>query len=341
MKFLALIITIFPLHVYAQYQALGVGTAMTDLIIPATDDFVERHAGKKGGSSVVTIAKVDEIIAEAHSEPIIVPGGSCANTLKGLARLGIPSAYHLRDGIDEYGRRYEQSLKDNNVAVIKVEDEFLPSGRLVCLVTPDKNRTFLSVPSAGAAFGPHDLQPDCFKNAKLVHLDGYSLRNESLVEESMKLAHANGAVVSFDPGCFQLVREHRNHILMLLRDYVNILFLNEFELQELVDLPIEDACRALSELVDICVVLQGENGCYVGTKNRVFHSPSRKVNVVDTTGAGDLFASGFLYGMLQGFSLEECAYLGNYLGSTVIQHTGAEIPDHCWPAIIAHIESHT
>lgn len=335
MKALLLLLITLPLH--AHYDALGIGTAMTDLIITASDEFVERHAGKKGGSSVVTIAKVDEILAELDQDPVIIPGGSCANTLKGLARLGIPAAYHLRDGIDEYGIRYEENLKQNNLTVIKVEDQELPSGRLVCLVTPDKNRTFLSVPSAGAAFCPQDLQPSCFKDVKLVHLDGYSLRNKSLVEAAMKLAKANNATVSFDPGCFQLVREHKSEIFSLLEQYVDILFLNEQELKELSDLSATEACRALSHLVEVCVVLQGQNGCLVGSKNHVFHCPSRKVEVVDTTGAGDLFASGFLYGVLSGSDLHRAAYIGNYLGSTVIQHMGAEIPDEEWPQILAHI----
>ena len=272
------------------------------------------------------------------SLPTVKPGGSCANTIKGLGRLGLNVAYHLRDGIDEYGKMYETNLKENNVTVLKVEDELLPSGRLACLITPDKNRSFFSSPGAGNAFCPADLNSLYFKEAKLVHLDGYSLRNSGLVEEAMKLAKAHGARISFDPGCFQLIREHKELILRLLEEYIDIFFANEDEIQELLNMPPDEGCKTLSRLVPIAVVLQGNRGCLVGSNEKVLSVPVRTVSVVDTTGAGDLFASGFLYGLLQGYSLAKCAQIGNLLGSSVIQHVGAEIPASNWPSILEYIE---
>lgn len=325
---------------YVEYDVLGVGTAMTDLIIQVSDAFLEKHEGQKGGSCVVPAHKIDEILKDAPSAPTIKPGGSCPNTLKSIAQLGLKTAYHLRDSTDELGVNYVQSLQENNVTVIKIDDNQLPSGRLVCLVTPDKNRTFCSSPGAGAAFGSDDLQPDCFKKAKLVHLDGYSLRNEGLVEETMKLAREHGAMISFDPGCFQLCREYREHILYLMEEYIDIMFANEDEVKELFALSPEQACVAMTELVPVAVVLAGNKGCIVGTKEKVFTLPVRTVPVVDTTGAGDSFASGFLYGFLKGCSMEQCAYIGNYLGSSVIQHVGAEIPRECWQDISTHLTDH-
>lgn len=233
---------------------------------------------------------------------------------------------------------YETNLKENNVTVLKVEDELLPSGRLACLITPDKNRSFFSSPGAGNAFCPADLNSLYFKEAKLVHLDGYSLRNSGLVEEAMKLAKAHGARISFDPGCFQLIREHKELILRLLEEYIDIFFANEDEIQELLNMPPDEGCKTLSRLVPIAVVLQGNRGCLVGSNEKVLSVPVRTVSVVDTTGAGDLFASGFLYGLLQGYSLAKCAQIGNLLGSSVIQHVGAEIPASNWPSILEYIE---
>ncbi len=321
----------------AEYDVLGVGTAMTDLIIHVSDEFLIKHGGQKGGSRVVPSHKIDEILKDAKTSPVIKPGGSCPNTLKGLAKLGLKAAYHLRDGTDEFGINYVKSLNDNNVSVIKVDDDLLPSGRLVCLITPDKNRTFCSSPGAGAAFCCADLEPECFKKAKLVHLDGYSLRNRSLVEETMKLAKEHKAMISFDPGCYQLCQEHKELILRLMKDYIDILFLNEDEVQALFNLPPEKAAIAISQYVPISVILMGNRGCLVGTKEKIFKTPVRNVPVVDTTGAGDLFASGFLYGLLQGYNLERCAYIGNYLGSSVIQHVGAEIPKELWNDILVHV----
>lgn len=322
----------------AEYEVLGVGTAITDFLIPVSDEFLMRHT-QKGGSSVTSVQEIDAIIKESGAEPVIKPGGSCPNTLKGLSRLGARTAYHLRDGIDEYGIRFENSLRDNNIAVLKINDDLLPSGRLVCLMTPDKNRSFLSFPGAGNAFCPIDLDSSHFEKSKIVHLDGYSLRNKSLVEESMRLAKEHGAMISFDPGCFQLVQEYKELIFFLLKEYIDIAFTNEDELKELFDLPPEEACRAMSQLVQVSVVLRGGKGCLVGVKGEIFTVPVRTVPVVDTTGAGDLFASGFLYGLLQGYDVEKCAYIGNYLGSSVIQHVGAEIPEECWNDIVTYLES--
>lgn len=321
-----------------EYEVLGVGTAITDFMIPVSDEFLMRHT-QKGGSSVVSIEKIEELIKESQANPIVKPGGSCPNTLKGLGRLGVRTAYHLRDGVDEYGIRFENNLRDNNVAVLKVNDTLLPSGRLVCLMTPDRNRSFLSFPGAGDAFCPADLEPLWFEKARIVHLDGYSLRNKSLVEESMRIAKEQGAMISFDPGCFQLAREYKELILFLLEEYVDIAFTNEDEMKELFDLPPEEACRAMSQLVGVSVLLRGDKGCLIGVEDALFTAPVRKVPVVDTTGAGDLFACGFLYGLLQGYDLKKCAYIGNYLGSSVIQHVGAEIPLECWDDIVAHLNS--
>jgi sugar/nucleoside kinase (ribokinase family) len=293
-----------------EYDVLGVGTAMTDLIIQVSDEFLQKHGGQKGTSLVVPSEKIDEILRDAQFAPIVKPGGSGPNTLKSIGRLGLRTAYHLRDSTDEFGKNYVKNLTENNVAVIKVDDNLLPSGRLVCLITPDKNRSFCSSPGAGDAFSPADLQPKCFKDAKLVHLDGYSLRNESLVEETMKLAKEHGALISFDPGCYQLCREYRELILRLMDEYVDIMFANEDEAKELFNLPSEQACAAMTQLVPVSVVLLGRKGCLVGTKEKMFALPVRDVPVVDTTGAGDLFASGFLYGFLQGYSMERCAYIG-------------------------------
>lgn len=316
------------------YDVLGVGTAITDLLVPVSDEFLQKHAIEKGGSCVVAHTKIDQILLEAGIKPVVKPGGSCANMLKGLARLGQKPCFHLRDGIDEYGILYEKSLNEHNVAVKKVADSILPSGKLVCLMTPDKNRTFTVSPGAGSAFCSKDLDAHLFKQAKVVHLEGYSLRNGSLVEDAMKLAKEGGAYISFDPGCFQLVREHRQKLFQLMEEYIDLLFINEDELRELYPLSAIDACKEIGKLVPVTCVLLGSKGCLVGVKGTVYEVGVQNVAVVDTTGAGDLFSCGFLYGLLKGYDIEHAAKIGNLLGSTVVQTVGAEIPAERWQQLI-------
>ncbi len=328
--FIALLLSFQLIASNAKYDVLGVGTAITDMLIPVSDAFLEKHNLPKGGSRVVQMEQIDELLQEAKGEAKIMPGGSSANMLKGLSKLGLKTAFHFRDGVDGYGIQYENSLKEYSVEPLKIDDLNLPSGLVICFITPDKNRSFVAAPGAGSSFSEQDLNHDHLKSAKIVHIEGYLLRNKDVARRAMQLAKENGALVSFDPGNFSLVAEHRELILELLENYVDIVFMNEDEMRTLFALPVIDGCKKLSTLVSTTVVLMGEKGCLIGSQEEVIASPAKKVTPVDTTGAGDLFTSGFLYGMLKGYDLLVCAEIGNYLGSEVIQQIGAEIPKERW-----------
>ncbi len=326
--FLLLSLELFPSN--AKYDVLGIGTAITDILIPVDDAFLEKHNFPKGGSRVVPMEQLDALIIEAEEEAKIMPGGSTANMLKGLAKLGVKTAFHTRDGIDPYGKQYENSLRENNVLPLKIDDPNLASGRVICFITPDKNRTFVAAPGAADAFSAADLNSSYMKEAKIVHVEGYTLRNNNLTRSSMQLAKEHGALISFDPGNYSLVEQHKEQIVDLLTNYIDIVFMNEDEIKTLYALPAEEGCKLLSKIVPVTVILLGDRGCLIGFKEKVLAVPARRVTPKDTTGAGDLFTSGFLYGMLQGYELVECAKIGNYLGSEVVQEVGAEISSERW-----------
>lgn len=204
----------------------------------------------------------------------------------------------------------------------------------------DLQRTFLSFAGAGHSITTQDIDEDSFKNTRLVHIDGYMLENIPVVEKAMQCAKAQGALVSIDMGCLRIATMFSSEILRLLSTYADIAFANEDEIQALVGMPAAEGCAELSHYCPTAVVLIGKQGCWVGSKGTILHSPARKVKAIDTTGAGDLFAAGFLHGYLKGYAIDDCAWLGNLLGGTVVSVLGAEIPEDKWVVIKDMINEH-
>lgn len=165
---------------------------------------------------------------------------------------------------------------------------------------------------------------------ELVHIEGYMLRNPNFIKKAFHLAKSAGAVLSFDLSHPDIVEKHRELLLELIPVYVDLLFANEEEAHALTHLPPKSACETLKEICSVAVVKIGEKGCWVGSDTTLFHAPAITVHAVDTTGAGDLFAAGFIHGYIGGRSLETCAFFGNLLASAVVQTFGAEIPTNEW-----------
>jgi sugar/nucleoside kinase (ribokinase family) len=181
---------------------------------------------------------------------------------------------------------------------------------MINLVTPDGERTMRCLPGAGNDLTANDLHPNIFRTTKHVHFEGYALYNYELVESAMRMAKENGATISFDLASFEVVRRHKNFILHILKSYVDIVFVNQNEAFALTELPPEDAALLISTYCPIAIILVGEKGSYLSSKDTHLHIPAQNVDVLDTTGAGDLYAAGFLHGYLQRRSLEKCAEWG-------------------------------
>lgn len=319
-------------------EVLGIGAPIVDLILHVDDDFLQEHApGYKGGGYRPGWEKFSKILELASdNSPTIATGGSCSNTIKGLASLGVSTALFGKLGNDKMGDFFLEKIVPLGIESLHISCQ-TPTAQVMCLVTPDKNRTFVVFPGAGDEISPNDLTDQLFEGIRHLHVDGYMLYNGQIVEEAMKRAKANGATVSFDLATFNVVNAYKDHILHLLDNYVDLLFANQDEATALIGLTDEEACEELLALCDTVVILAGADGCIAGSKEGILRQGTAKVDVVDTTGAGDLFASGFIYGYLKGMPLCKCARLGNLLGSTVVTVNGAEIPKHLWEKIENHL----
>ncbi|MBS0615886.1 MAG: adenosine kinase [Verrucomicrobia bacterium] len=317
------------------YKVLGIGAAAVDLLIQVDDAFfAEHHLGGKGGSQLCTSELIDKIIEASGSAPKIVPGGSCANTMRALAKLGESAAYFSHIGTDKLGEHYGEHLRQGGVVDRLAKRPDLPTPRILCLITPDGQRTF-------RAFDPpvHDivLNSGHFEKVSLVHAEARQIRNGLSLQKALEYAKQAKAKISMDLSCFEIVREYKEQLLFLLSEYVNIVFCNEDELVELVGLSGFEGCRKLAQICPIAVVTLGAKGCLIGHGEEIYSIPTFPAEVIDTTGAGDLFAAGFLYGYLQDFSLLDCAKVGHLLGSSVVEVIGAELPQQKWEEIRARV----
>lgn len=315
------------------YQVLGVASPFIDRIFSIDYEQFNKLEIEKGGTLVIREPDYFQKVTEILGDPIkTTPGGSGCNTMRGLAMLGIECSTIGGVGDDQEARDFVAQLKDAHIfpqyKTIKI-----PTAQVLSLVTPDYQRTMFAFPGASCHYFSEDLDFNHFLPAKLLHIEGYALRNGDLVEKAMYLGRKAGCIVSYDMGCYQFAEEFRDRILDFLSAYVDIVFANELETKALTGLEPEEGCRELMKRCPVVVVLCGSAGCFVGCDGQVKNYLPQPALVRDTTGAGDLFASGFLYGYLLGKDIGTCAYYGNLLGAAVVQEIGAIIPNEKWQAL--------
>lgn len=319
---------------------IGVGEPIIDLIYHVDDEFLIAHQEEKGGSHKIEYTQfVNYKTLLDPQKPKIVPGGCCGNTIKGLSRLGIQTRFIGKIGNDHSGHTFLDSLIKYNVIPLLVPST-THTTQLLSLVTPDSQRTMRCCFGASNELRPDELLPKPFEGATHLILEGYFLYNLPVVKKAIAIAREKQATISIDLASFEVVRIFKDQILTMLENDIDVVFANEDEARELTGLSPEEACRSLKKKCPVVVILTGKEGCWVGAGDELIKVAPPETVVVDTTGAGDLFSSGFLYGYLNGMPLQRCAELGNLLGSTCIQSIGAEIPEEKWLKIEQTLRTH-
>jgi sugar/nucleoside kinase (ribokinase family) len=232
------------------------------------------------------------------------------------------------------GEFFENDLKRQNVEPALLRSDS-PTGRVLSIITPDAQRSMFTFLGASAETKPQDIAPDFFKNAAIVHIEGYLLFNSELILKVLETAKNSGASVSLDLASFNVVKESQEQLHHIVSSYVDILIANEDE--ALAYTGHKDEARAIESLaanVEIAVLKVGKRGSFIASRNQIVPiQPKTGAPVIDTTGAGDLWAAGFLYGLVNGYALEQCGELGSACGYEVCQVVGANIPDAGWERI--------
>lgn len=311
------------------HTVLGIGSPIIDYIFYVSDKFLEQVPGKKGGMEPISFDRMEEIIKSIDSKAFVIAGGSCSNTMRGMSHLGFSCALLGVIGSDIAANQYMTFIRKMGITPL-FQVSKLPTSQVICLVTPDGERTCRSYLGASQDIHLDRITPELFKDVQLVHIEGYSLLQGILPEKVMQLAKAAGAKISFDLASFELVEQFKERITSLLSRFVDLVFANEMEIQTLTGVSGKEGCQYLKDISEIAIVKQSEKGSWVGHSTSLIHQPAFEVQVVDTTGAGDLFASGFLAAYLKGRSLEDCASFGNLIGAAAVQVSGTEIPQEQW-----------
>lgn len=313
---------------------LGIGSALVDMMIPLENDNVLNDLKLPKGSMTLVDGDERQRVLEATStlDHTMVAGGSVANAVRGVASLGVDCGFIGSVGEDELGFHFEGELKKLNVDT-KLFRQDLHSGTVVALVSQDGERTFATHLGAASMIDPNFLSEDMFDGYHYFFIEGYLVFNEELILTAAKMAKKAGLKVALDLAAFNVVEQSLDLFNELVDNYVDILFANEEEAAALVGEGPEEAVLSISERVDIAVVKIGADGALIrsnGTTHRVDVYGGKPV---DTTGAGDLFAAGFLSGLAKGYSLPQAGYLGSILGGTVISIIGAQIQSKEWEHI--------
>ncbi|MBF6600531.1 MAG: adenosine kinase [Dehalococcoidia bacterium] len=311
-----------------EYDVIGIGNAIVDVLARADDAFLIAHALEKGAMTLVEEARSAELY-RAMPPGIEMSGGSAANTMAGIASLGGRGAYIGKVRDDQLGDVFRHDIRAAGVDFVTAP---LAAGaataRSLIFVTPDAQRTMQTYLGASVELAPHDVPEPLIAAGQITYLEGY-LWDRPLAKAAFlraaELAHAAGRKVALtlsDPFC---VQRHRASFLDLVADHVDVLFANEAEITSLYET--EDFDRALTRARDCCETLaltRSERGSVVvagGATRAVAAAPVERV--VDTTGAGDLYAAGFLYGLTHGRDLVACGRLGGLCAAEVISHVGA------------------
>lgn len=312
-------------------NVMGVGSAIIDLLVQVDDDFFTSHfSERKGGSYQCDPETLDRILRDVAIQKT-APGGSAGNTLRALAKLGMPCQFSTHVGDDPSGDCFCKEMGQLGIAGIVKDPEF-STMRILCLITPDGERTFLYCHK----IHDWDVVPaaENFPEAKWIHFESFLVwEAPHLIERSLQLAHETGATISLDLSNFNLVQQYKDKLQEWLERYVDVVFGNEEEVRILTGLSPEEACMRLQEICPIAVVTKGSKGCLVGQRGKLVEVPAFAANVVDTTGAGDYFSAGFIYGCLHDLPLADCARIGNRMGSTIVEVVGTDLPEEKWEEI--------
>lgn len=313
-------------------EVVGVGALLADQIIKVGDNFLEQVQGKKGGMERTTPDLINRLIELSGSPSQIAPGGSAANVLRCLSHFGRLCALVSKTGSDEVARELAGDLANSHISLLGARCG-LPTGRVLSIVTPDGQRTMRTYLGASSEWLPDDLDSRDFAGSRLVHIEGYTLLHPGLSRRAMKLAKEAGAQISFDLSSFEVTARHKDEIIGLMTDYVDIIFANEDEARMLTGNPPQTSCSLMKDICRTAIVTMGPMGCWVGHEGSMYQCPAYPVDALDTTGAGDLFTGGFLHGMLDGLSLPECAHIGAVAGRAVVQLLGTTIPAESWDIV--------
>ena len=310
-----------------RFDVVGVGNALVDVIAHSSDEFLDEHGLVKGSMTLIETDRAVELYGSLTGA-VEMSGGSAANTMCGVASFGGTAAYIGKVDNDDLGDVFGHDMRAVGVAFHGGgRPQEIPTGRCVIVVTPDAERTMNTYLGVSSTLSVEDVDEDAVASGQVLYMEGYLFDRDdakAAFRHAAEIAHRHGRTVSLTLSDSFCVDRHRDDFRALVRDNVDLLFGNEDELLSLYELgSFDEAVTALRAECSIAAITRGADGCVIVTADELIQVEAVPVErVVDTTGAGDLFAAGFLHGLTKGSDLAACGRLGAIAAAEVISHVG-------------------
>ena len=307
-------------------KILGIGNAIVDVICKVEDKFITQNNLTKSTMKLVNETEFKKILSNLKIEETI-SGGSVANSIVGLSQLGNKVGFIGKISDDDLGNKYENGLKKENVRFFySKKKEVVPTGTCLILITPDSERTMVTFLGTAGKINENDIDTNAVKSSEILFLEGY-LWDEGEPKKAFEKAINNSNKVAMSLSDLFCVERHKPHFLELVKNKLDIVFANEQEIMSLFNVKkFEDVIKFAKEINKLVVITRGDKGAIAINKDEIIECAAKQnLQIKDLTGAGDLFAGGFLHGLINYKSINECLEIGTEMSSKVIQIIGARL----------------
>ena len=308
-------------------KILGVGNAIVDVICKVSDEFITENNLVKGNMKLIFDENEFKKLFSSLKIEKTISGGSVANSIVGLSQLGNKVGFIGKISDDDLGKKYEMGLKDENVNFIySKKKEVLPTGTCLILITPDSERTMCTFLGTAGKINENDINIDAIKNSEITFLEGY-LWDEGEPKKAFDKAINNSKKVAMSLSDKFCVDRHKTHFLELVRNKLDITFANEDEITSLIDTKnFNEVIEFAKQIKKLVIITRGEKGAISIKGDEIKEiSVKKNLNIIDLTGAGDLFAAGYLHGFINNLSSDLCLEKGTEMSSKIIQQIGARL----------------
>ena len=307
-------------------KIIGIGNAIIDVICKVSENFLKKHSLTKSTMKLINEDEFKDLLLELNIEETI-SGGSVANSIVGLAQLGNDVGFIGKISDDQFGTKYENGLNKENVKYLySKKKENLPTGVCLILITPDSERTMCTFLGTAGKINENDIDSEKIKKSDVTFLEGY-LWDKGDPKKAFEKAISNSKKIAMSLSDLFCVERHKNDFLDLVKNKLDITFANEQEILALLNTEsLQEVISFTKQIKKHIVITRGANGSMVIKNEKVFEFPAKSnLQIVDLTGAGDLFAAGYLHGFINNLSEEESLKQGTILSSKVIQTIGARL----------------
>jgi sugar/nucleoside kinase (ribokinase family) len=309
------------------------------MIIVENDRIINDFGLPKGSMTLVDSelsAKIYEATSVYNKE--LTTGGSAANTIFALANLGGNCGYLGKINHDNLGNTFRNEFERKSIKTHLYYSN-KETGRVMALVSPDSERTMATYLGAAADLKPEDINSSDFEGYSVLYIEGYLVQDHGLIETAIKVAKGKGLKIAIDLSSFNVVEQNLEFLKRIISEYVDIVFANEEEALAYTGNDPANAINILASQCEIAVVKTGKTGSLIKRRDEEVQIKSIKAVAIDTTGAGDSYAAGFLFGYTRGFSLKKCGEIAALVSGKVVEVMGAKLPDEAWPKILDNIQN--